>query len=171
MVRRGRSRLARLALWLHHVEDGLLILMLAAMIALAAGQILLRNVFDAAFIWGDQVLRILVLWVAMLGAVVASRDDRHINIDLLSRYLGERTLAGVKTVLYAFTVCVSTVIAWQAARMVESEREFPIAPPIGGVPAWVFQAIIPVAFALIAWRYLLLFVTNLQRLARRGDAT
>ncbi len=60
---------------IHGFEDGLLALMVAAMIFLAGSQILLRNLFDTGFAWADPVLRLLVLWVGLLGALAASRTD------------------------------------------------------------------------------------------------
>ena len=43
------------------LEDAVLVLILSAMIALAAGQIFLRNLFDIGFFWSDELLRLLVL--------------------------------------------------------------------------------------------------------------
>ena len=65
-------------------EDTLLVLILSAMILLAAGQIILRNFLDIGFIWGDELLRMLVLWLAVAGALAASRSDKHISIDVLN---------------------------------------------------------------------------------------
>ena len=62
------SSLARAGRWL---EDALLVLILTGMILLAAAQIVLRNFFDVGFIWGDELLRMLVLWLAVAGAVAS----------------------------------------------------------------------------------------------------
>ena len=62
-------------------------LLLLGMIGMAAGQVLLRNFFDGGVYWGDSAVRVMVLWVTMLGAMVASRDDSHIRIDLVGRFL------------------------------------------------------------------------------------
>ena len=64
-------------------------LLLLGMIGMAAGQVLLRNFFDGGVYWGDSAVRVMVLWVTMLGAMVASRDDSHIRIDLVGRFLQE----------------------------------------------------------------------------------
>ena len=59
------------------LEDGLLVLIVTVMILLAAMQIFLRNFFDIGFLWTDELLRLLVLWLAVAGAVAASRKDRQ----------------------------------------------------------------------------------------------
>ena len=71
---------------LHRAEDALLVLLLSAMIVLAATQIMLRNFFDSGFVWIDPLLRVLVLWLGLIGATVATRNNRHIRIDLLSGF-------------------------------------------------------------------------------------
>ena len=51
------------------------------MVSVAAWQVLARNLFGGGILWGDSFVRALVLWVAFVGAMVASRSDNHINID------------------------------------------------------------------------------------------
>ena len=82
-----RQALARVLWCIHRIEDLLLVGLLLSMISIAFTQIVLRNGFDGGIAWADSLLRIMVLWIALIGALVASRDQRHINIDLISRFL------------------------------------------------------------------------------------
>ena len=50
-----------------------------------AAQIVLRNVFSVGLVWADGFVRLLVLWIAVVGAIAASRDHKHIAIDALAR--------------------------------------------------------------------------------------
>jgi len=153
--------LHRADLVLRWLEDSLLVTILGAMILLAAFQILQRNAFSTGFIWADESLRLMVLWVALLGAVSASRDDHHIRIDLLSRYLpviGKR-IARIVTDL--FTVAVCGLVAWYSWGFIELEREFG-SQVLDGAPAWVAQMILPMGFGLIALRYLVLLVRGVM---------
>lgn len=136
------------------VENALLIVLLGLMIVLASAQIVCRNILDISFVWGDELLRLLVLWVAMVGAVAASRADRHITIDVLSRFLPERANHATKFVTDLFTACVSGIAAWYSWQFVAMEMEFQ-STVLGDLPAWAFQVILPAGFGLIAWRYLL----------------
>jgi len=146
------------------------VLILTAMIGLATTQIVLRNLFDVGFIWGDEMLRMLVLWLAVGGAVAASRSDKHIRIDLLNRYLPERAVRGVKVVLHLFTAAVSGVMAWYSLAFVRMSWEFGDVL-LGSVPAWIPQAVLPVGFALIAWRYGLFTMVEAGSLLRRSRAS
>jgi TRAP-type transport system small permease protein len=152
------STLDRGIRWL---EDGLLVGLLGAMILLAATQIVQRNIFSTGFIWADESLRLMVLWVALLGAVAASRDDHHIRIDLLSRFLPDsgRRIARIFTDLFTVTVC--GLVAWYAFQFVQLEHEFG-SEVMGGHPAWIAQTILPLGFGLIAMRYLVLLVRGIM---------
>ena len=54
------------------------------MIGVAASQVILRNFFDAGLYWGDSLCGHSALGCPG-GRMVASRDDSHIRVDLLSR--------------------------------------------------------------------------------------
>ena len=71
------------------LENIVLVGMLTSMILLAVGQIVLRELFDTGIIWVDELIKLMVLWLAMVGSIAACRDDRHIRIDVLSHVLPE----------------------------------------------------------------------------------
>lgn len=153
------ARLLRLVTW---IENGLLILLLALMVSLAGAQIVFRNLLDTSILGVDQLLRLLVLWVAMLGAVAASREAKHIGVDVISRWLSPRTRAGVRVLTDLFTITVCVLLAWHALRFVMSERHSH-EMAFGSLPVWMAQIILPVAFGLIALRYLLLLVHHARQ--------
>ncbi len=142
----------RLLAGLRFIENGLLVLLLGAMILLAAYQVVARNFFDTGILWGDAFVRVLVLWVTFIGATIASRNDEHIRIDLLARFLGERSEAWVIRFRSAFTAAVAGLFAWYSLEFVRLDYEDGIIA-FASVPAWICEAIMPVGAALIALRY------------------
>lgn len=151
------------------LEDAVLVILLSGMIGLAAGQIVLRNVFDTGFFFTDELLRLLVLWLAVAGAVAASRQDKHISIAILDRLLPERAQAAVKALVHAFTAGVCGLIAWHSLAFVRTSHEFGDTL-LGSVPAWIPQAVLPLGFALIAWRFALFTLRDAIALVRREGA-
>lgn len=141
------TRAARLG---RALENGLLVALLGFLIVFSSAQIVLRNVFSRGFTWGDGLTRIVVLWLALLGALAASRDGRHIRMTALLQWLPPQlqVLTGVGSDLFA--AAVSGVLAWLAFMFV---RESSGDVLLGRFPAWWFESVMPVAFALIAYRF------------------
>jgi TRAP-type C4-dicarboxylate transport system permease small subunit len=147
---------------LHQLEDAVLALLIGALVGLASLQIALRTFFDTGLPWIDPTLRVLVLWLAMLGAMAASRDGRHISVDAVSRLLPVRPRAAVAAGTSAFAAGVCAVLAWQALRFVRSELDYGTTA-FSGIPAWTLETILPAAFAVIALRYLRRSVQEARR--------
>ena len=97
--------------------------------------------------------------------VVASRMDRHISLSLLDRFLPARGQHAVKMLTHLFTAAVCALIAWFSLAFVLTSREFGDTL-LGGVPAWPLQAVMPLGFALIAWRYSILAVREMMAALR-----
>jgi TRAP-type C4-dicarboxylate transport system permease small subunit len=149
-------------------EDAVLVIILSALILLAASQIVMRNFFNFGFIWADEMLRMLVLWIAVAGAVAASRMDKHINIAILDRFLPEKLKLLVKIVIHIFTATVCGAVTWYSVQFVQMSHEFGDVL-MGSVPAWIPQLILPVGFGLICYRYSLFVIKEVYRLARGGQ--
>jgi TRAP-type C4-dicarboxylate transport system permease small subunit len=144
--------------FLKRCEDALLVLLLLGMIGMAAGQVLLRNFFDGGVYWGDSAVRVMVLWVTMLGAMVASRDDSHIRIDLIGRFLQELQKpllrSTVARINYGFTCLILALCCWASGQFVYYEYvDQSIA--FAAVPAWLCEAVMPVGSGIMALRYAL----------------
>ena len=60
---------ARALSWLHGFENALITVLVLLLVLLAGAQIVLRNAFGTSISWADPLLRALVLWTALLGAL------------------------------------------------------------------------------------------------------
>ncbi len=136
------------------IEDLLLSGLLVALIGIATWQIVGRNLLGTSLVTGDELLRIMVLWLTLVGAMAASRADKHIAISLLDRYLTGWQLNGVRFLSHAFTAVVCGFIAWYAWAFVQTSREFEDTL-LGDTPAWWLQLPMPIGFAIMAYRHTL----------------
>lgn len=154
------QRLARLQAGLHRVEDGIIAILLSGTMGLALYQILLRNFLGAGLVWGDILVRLMVLWLGMAGAMVATRERKHISVDLVTRYLppAGRWAAEALTTLFAGSVCL--VAFNYSLKFTIDEYDFG-SMAFGQVPYWACVSILPLAFGVIAGRYFLQFLSAL----------
>lgn len=142
-----RARVARLV---ERVETAVIATLVLAMVLLAGAQIVLRNFFETGFEWADPLLRAMVLWAAMLGALAAARDDKHIGLDLLTHFLHGRVRRVVRVIALLFAAAMCAAMAWYGANLVE--LDFGGGAPVAGIPAWTVESILPAGFALLAIR-------------------
>ena len=144
--------------------DGLLCLLLVAMIVLACLQIGLRTFFSGGLLWADPLLRYLVLWCGLLGAVVATREKKHIAIDVIGYLAPEQVKPWIELVIDIFSSIVAAVLTWAAVIFVRNEMLYGNSPLLT-VPSWGWNLIFPVAFALITIYFLLAIAADIRTLA------
>jgi len=139
--------------------------MLAMVLVLALAQIILRNLFEAGIVWGDVLVRILVLWLGLLGAMVASRNNEHICIDVLTRSLPRRLQNAVNCILALFAAAVCLIGAFASLGFVKMEYAFGTRA-FAEIPTWLCGAVIPFAFGVIALRFFVRFIASLLKLIK-----
>ena len=152
------------------IETGFLVIIVLIMVLFSFTQVLLRLFFDEGIMWADIFLRHLVLWVGFIGASLATRDNKHINIDLLNRYLKGKSIPLVAIVINSFAMYISFLLAQAGWRFVMDEKEY-ATMLFGNVPAWYFQIIIPIGFALMAFRFFVRFLDGFIGLIQREGTT
>ena len=145
--------LDRLSRTLRQVESALLVALLGAMICVAVYQVLARNLFGTGLTWGDPMVRVALLWVTMVGGMVASASDQHIRIDLVARFLSPAVARRLGRVTSAFTAAVCFGLAWFSVTLVLWDYRDGTSG-FGPVPAWVCELVIPAGAAVMGLRYL-----------------
>lgn len=148
-------------------ENVALVILLGSLILIAVGQIVLREVFETGLFWADELIKLLVLWLAMVGSVAATRDNRHIRVDALSHLLPKPVVKVIRLLVDTFAAVVCAVIAFQSYRYLQLEIEFEDTVLID-TPAWVMHIVVPAAFALVSYRFAVNVLRDLLWLIR-GD--
>ena len=146
----------RALFWIQRIENALLAVLVLILVLLAGAQIVLRDFFDTGIAWADPLMRSLVLWTGMLGALAAVRDDKHIALDVLQRYLPPTAQRVARVVTLGFAAIVSAVMAYYSYTMLAIDlAESTQTGAVSKVPAWLPELILPVAFGLMALRFAL----------------
>jgi TRAP-type C4-dicarboxylate transport system permease small subunit len=151
------------------IEGAVLIFLLLVMLFMAFGQVVLRNLFSGGIVWGDILLRHLVLWIGFLGAALATSGERHINIDILTRYLPERLRGGVAALSNVFAAAVCFLLFRASLTFIG----FEIAnnnTVFANIPSWIAQIIIPVGFGLLTFHFLVRAILDAGKALQEGAA-
>jgi C4-dicarboxylate transporter DctQ subunit len=136
------------------METVLVTVLLTLMILTAFSQIVLRNFFSTGIDWGDALVRYLVVWVAFIGAAIATREGKHITIDLLSRWLTGGGSIAIQALACFFSAVICGLLTLAATKFIWFEAQ------MGGtaffkLPVWVPELIMPVTFGLMTLRFLM----------------
>lgn len=136
------------------LETVLVIILLSLMVSIGFIQVVLRNLFETGLLWADPLLRYIVLWLAFIGASIATHEDRHINIDVLTRLLNLRLkrLSSIFTNTFALIVCV--ILFKASIDFLKMELTYPTEIFLG-IKNWTLEIIIPIGFGLMSLRFLL----------------
>ena len=129
-------------------EEVLVSLLLTAMILLACYQIGLRWFTSGGLPWIDPLLRYLVLWSGLLGAVLATARDNHIALDAIGYLLQRKLKLWVHLLTDAFCVIVSVFLFRATLLFIQSEIEYG-GSSLFGLDSWLWFLIFPIAFGMI----------------------
>lgn len=155
----------RLERWGTATENAALVILLGALMLLAVGQIAMRIFFSAGFIWADELVKLIVLWIALVASVAASRSDRHLRIDIVSHFVPRKFARFPRLIVDTFAALICGVLAWQSWRYLQLTIEFEDTVLID-VPAWIAYALLPLSFVLMSYRFILLAGGELVRIVR-----
>lgn len=157
-----------------YAERTLVVMLLGVMVLLAFLQVILRNYFSTGILWADPFLRHMVLWIGFLGASLASQQEKHINIDIVTRFVSAKTTNAVRIITNLFAAIVCFALANAGFTFLKSELTtrgalFRIGET--DFPMWWFQVIIPVGFALMMFRFFLRTLEHIIAAVRPADHT
>lgn len=146
--------LHRIDEFLATLEQTLIVVFLAAMVLLAFLQVLLRNLWGFGLPWVDILLRHMVLWLGIVGASLAAKRKQHIRIDILPRHFPLRQQRIIEQGILVLSAAVSILLGLGAFTLVRQEWATG-SVAFGSVPVWVLQLVLPVGFAVLAFRFVL----------------
>jgi len=142
------------------IEQAFLVVLLSSMILIAFLQIVLRNLFDTGLAWGDPLVRNLVLWVGFLGAALATKERKHINIDVISQWMSARGKGFTEAINCLFSSIICALLTYAALKFIKNEAQMGDIT-FWGIPSWIPGIILPITFGLMALRFGLLSFGNL----------
>lgn len=162
---------------LGRVEGWLLVLFLAIMVILTFLQVILRALFIYAHLpwanslmgqmdWAEPLVRLLVLWVSIVGASLVTGENKHIKMDLMSDLLPEPLLPYREVLLSASCAVIAGFMVHASFDYVRMEASFG-AEIFTGLPNWIGQLILPVGFTVILFRFVLRVVDETAAICRR----
>lgn len=154
---------------LHQIENlvlatwALLLVLLAALQIAARWHVVAQFLPDGGLPGVDAVLKISVLWLAMLGALAAARDEKHLGMDALVHALPGNGQRIARALAFGFAALICAYVSYYGYQFVRLEYESP-SEAHGLVPTWLVACIFPFAFAGMAVRFLIHTINSARAL-------
>lgn len=137
----------------HRIEDAVNVGLLVLMTALPLADVILRPLstnLPGAFRW----VSILTLWIAFTGAMLASRDGKHLSLAAGPDVLPPSAQWWTNRIVSVVAALVTAFLTVGAVKVVQVEAEFATEVP-PGIPGWVPLVIMPIGYGLVALRLVL----------------
>lgn len=137
-----------------HLEEGILAMLLAFMTCLTFVQVVLRYIFNSGLVWSLEATTYSFAWLMLIGISYGVRTRAHITVDLVtSRLTGNKKrfillLAVVMCVVYAGLMFYGSFVFVERLFMLGNFARDIV------LPKWLLTAIMPVGFALLAFRFI-----------------
>ena len=80
----------RLIKYLASIETNFCQLLLILMSVIVIGQVFSRYLFNYSFVWAEELVRYLMIWMVMIGAARVQALREHIRIDFFPNLAGPR---------------------------------------------------------------------------------
>lgn len=71
------------------VQTAFCVIMMFALMWLVFAMVFWRYVLNNSIVWAEEVLRYMMMWVVLVGAGLATREDQHVSIDIVQTILGK----------------------------------------------------------------------------------
>jgi C4-dicarboxylate transporter DctQ subunit len=140
--------------WVGNFEASLAKVLLVLLVLLLSVQILNRYIFHTSFVWLEEIARISFVWLIYFSAASAAKDDRHIRVEIADFFLPARAIKWVTLAADVLVIGFDLMIVWLGILLVWSTIQYGDVTPVTDIPMGLIYAVIPVCFALMAYRAL-----------------
>jgi TRAP-type C4-dicarboxylate transport system permease small subunit len=150
----------------------LLIVLFTVLVVDVLWGVLTRYLLGGQARWSEELARLVMVWLGLLGAALASREEKHLGLDILVRSLAPpvRNLA-LLLVHVAVGLFGLLIMAWGGGQLVvERFASGQILPALGISKAWFYMAI-PVSGTLIVLFSLELLVGVVAQMKKEESAS
>jgi C4-dicarboxylate transporter DctQ subunit len=126
--------------------------LLVLLTVLLTVQIVNRYILGTSFVWLEEIARLSFVWMIYFSAAGAARDDRHIRIEIIDLFVPPAVVRAVTVVADILVIGFDLVVVWLGILLVRSTIQYGDVTPVTDIPMGLVYAVIPVCFALMAYR-------------------
>ncbi|MBN7755246.1 MULTISPECIES: TRAP transporter small permease [Alphaproteobacteria] len=97
-------------------------LMLIVVVGVTLLQIILRYFFNAPLVWSEELAKLLIVWIAFIGAAAVCWDGRHLNVDVFFLMLPQKARNVVRYINAGISIGFLAILGWTSVKLVILEN-------------------------------------------------
>ncbi|WP_460275922.1 TRAP transporter small permease [Celeribacter sp. ULVN23_4] len=153
-----------------HLEEALIVFLLALMSVLIVTQVIMRYVFSASLAWSDEAARYCFVWMTYLGVAFGVKHSAHVNVTAAIELFPERLHPWFRMLVTCLVGMFAMLVVWEGWFLVQKLLRFGQKSSSLGIPmAWVYMAPV-VGFSLVLVRLTQNLWTEIKTLRTGGEA-
>ena len=151
--------------YLERIEIATCILLLSVMSLIVIVQVFSRYLFTYSFVWAEELVRYLMIWMVMIGAALVQSRNDHIRIDFFPMLAGPRGRRVMETGFRLCTLIFLVILLFKGIRIAYFNRLFEssglritmfwpmLALPLGAIMMGIYtgQALVRDISRLLLW--------------------
>lgn len=135
------------------LENAICALALGSVSLIIFGQVISRYFFQYTPHWSEELSRYLIVWSIFVGVSVGVRENKHIGVDALIRFLPPRVKIASECFLNLLGIVVVGVLIWTSIQFIQRTIEFEQLSPAMRIPMYIPYLAMPVGLGLSAIRF------------------
>lgn len=139
--------------WLEHLEEGLITFLMAAMTLITFVQVIARYGFNYNFVWALELTGVMFAWLIFIGMSYGVRIGAHIGVDAAVKLLGSGAARVVSSIATVLCIVYALIVTFGGYQYVHKMYDVGILMQDLPIQSWIPRAILPVGFALLAFRF------------------
>ena len=135
-------------------EEVFLVILMVAATLLVAAQVVTRFILKVPLPWSEEIARYMFLWLTWVGAAYATKERKHVRIDIVYEKLpeaGQKVCTIISTVIWIVFLAIMVYLSVRLTASVASGGQIAVG---SGIPMWIPYASIPVGMGLMLFRLL-----------------
>ena len=133
----------------NHLEEYVLVGLVAVTTLLIFYQVVMRYVFNSSPAWTEEIAKFMFVWESWLGISLTQKYGKHIKIEALTSKLKGKKLAIVNIVGDIFTMVILAVIIKYGTDLMNIVLNMHQNSSITHFPLWIVYLACPLSCALM----------------------
>lgn len=150
---------------LEWIENTIAVVSLTAVSLIIFGQVVSRYGFNYTPIWSEELSRFLIVWSIFIGVSIGVRNNQHIGVDAIIRFLPHGLKVAAEVLLNLIGIVVLGVLIYTSIEFIGHTREFEQLSPAMRMPMYIPYLAMPVGLTLS----IVHFIHNIVKLFTQPD--